>query len=321
MRFKFLSKYFPLPKFLTPHYIGVSFSDFNIKVISFDKNHQKPEFKNIIIPLEKGSIVNGKIENMNEVVAKLSTIKKLFGIPSVFFTIPDELIYIYQVSIPVGHDGDITEGVAFTIEENVPLPLDDTIFDFTPVKIVGSEDEYQTEVVVVACAKKELDKFTQAILSSGLSSVGCIHESQAITNAVVPKNFLGTTCIVHARMDRIGIYLIKDNIVHFSTLRSIVDGDYSDQFLDEYEKFLEYYLKYTRDESESRESAFVVCGEFEYAKKIVEPVIGKDGPLRNAKLANVWTNVLKIEDTTPNISYEDSLNFTSPVGAILSDIM
>ena len=320
MRFEFLSKYFPLPQFLAPRHIGVSFSDLSIKAISFDRTLSKPELKKAIIPLEKGTIIDGKIVNTREVAAKLSEIKEFFNSPFIFFTVPDELTFVFQVLIPIGRGGNAIESVAFSIEENVPLALADTVFDFTPIKIAQSEAEYQASVVVAACVKKEVEKFVNAIHESGLELVGCIHESQAIANAVILKKSSGTSCIVHARKDRVGIYLVKDNTVHFSTLRSILEGDYKNQFLDEYEKFLEYSLKYNTGDGQDVKTIFV-CGEFEYAQKIIEAIAGSDNPVKNAKLSNIWANVLKIEENTPSISYEDSLNLAGPAGAVLSAII
>ena len=91
---------------------------------------------------------------------------------------------------------------------------------------------------MAACAKNEIEKFIKIIQDSGLEPIGCIHESQAIANALTSKNFKEKLCIVHARENRIGIYLIKEGIAHFSTLRSVLGDNYEQQFLDEYENFL-----------------------------------------------------------------------------------
>jgi len=319
MRFRFLSKYFPPPQFLKPPCIGVSFSDFSIKAISFDKTSADPFLKSVVMPIEKGSIVAGSIVNMGDVIKKLSVARKNFNLPFVFFTIPDELTYVFSTSILVGNRGNATENVAFVMEENVPLSLNDTIFDFVPTKIVRSDLEYDASVVVAACVKKEVEKFIEALRKGGFEPMGCIHESQAIANALVPKKFLGTLCIVHARENRVGIYLVRDNLVIFSTLRSVLDGDYKKQFMDEYEKFLEYCLKYDTNQNQQVKSV-LVCGEFEYAKKAVETIIDSSNCAKDVKLSNVWTNVFEIDKHLPDIPYEKSLSFAGSIGATLSDI-
>lgn len=322
MRFEFLAKHFPLPKFLKPKHIGLSFSDTNIKAISIEGNHLKPDLKSIIIPLDEGSIVGGKIIDIEKVTTKLSVVKEYFDSPFVVFTIPDELVYTYQTKIPLVEKENAFEAVAFTIEENVPLSIGDTVFDFKPMQVLKVENGYEVNTVVVACVKKEVERFCEVIARSGLTLFGAINESQAVADAVISKSSPDTFCIVHAMRDRVGVYLVQSNIVHFSTIRSILPGDYRDQFLDEYKKFLEYSERYNSAGEDQSIKAVFVCGDFEYAKKVVEVIIESgDISVKNVKLSNVWSNVLKIDETTPSVSYEDSLNFAGPVGAVLSDIL
>jgi len=319
MKFGFLYKCFPPPKFLKLPHIGISFSDDNIKAIFFDKTSTPPYLKSVIVPIEKGAIVSGSIVNTEEVVKKLSSIKETFNLEVVFFTIPDELIYVFSASVPVGLNSNITESVAFIMEENVPLPLSDIIFDFVPTKIVQSESEFKASVVVTACAKKEVEKFIDTLRKAGFSPIGCIHESQAVADAVIPQKSTEAFCIVHAKEKRIGIYLVKNNLVHFSTLRSIMEGDYKKQFLDEYVKFSEYYSKYDTGQNQPIKSVFV-CGEFEYAKEAVEAIVDSPDTLKDVTLSNVWANVFEINKFLPSIPYEESLNLSGPIGAVLSDI-
>jgi acylphosphatase len=270
--------------------------------------------------LEKGVVVDGKIVNLKEFVGKLATIKSNFDSSFVFFTIPDELAFVFQVLVPLSGGGNIAESIAFTIEENVPLTLSDTVFDFSPIGIIKNESGYQAEVVVAACVKNEVEKFIEALRDSGFEPIGCIHESQAIVNAVLPKNTTGLSCIVHARRDRIGIYLVKNNIVNFATIRNISSGDYKNQFLDEYEKFSEYSLRYSPDNKPVIKNV-LVCGEFESAKKVAESFMEGEGAMKDAKLSNVWSNLFRIENYTPAIGFEDSLNFAGPIGSVLSDVV
>lgn len=318
MEFKYLSRHFPLPRFLKPSHVGVAFSDTSIKAIAFDKK-TITRFKSTLIPLEKGAIVNGGIANMEEVVKKLSVVRKNFDSPFVFFTISDELSYVFSTSVLTA-GGDITEAIAFIIEENVPLSLSETIFDFTPTQIVPSESEYSASAVVAACAKKEVDKFTEAFRKAGFEPVGCVHESQAIAKAVIPQNFSGTFCLVHAKGDRVGIHLVKNRTIYFSTLRTILTGDYKREFLDEYEKFLEYCAKYDANQNQPIKAVFI-CGEFANAQQVVEAMSASADFPQNIKLSNVWTNLFEINKYAPEIPFEKSLSFAGCIGAALSDII
>jgi hypothetical protein len=319
MKLKSLSKYFPPPQFLKPPHIGVSISDTSIKAISFEKKAKGPRFKSAIVSIERGAVVNGSIISMEEVVKKLSVVRKNFNSPFVFFTVPDELTYVFSASVPTS-GGDITEAVAFIIEENVPLSLSETIFDFVPIQIIQSDSKYTASIVVAACVKKEIERFLEAFHKADFEPIGCVHESQAIAQAILPKNLSGTFCIVHARGNRIGIHLVKNKTIYFSTIRSVLSDDYKKEFLDEYEKFLDYCLKYDINKNQPIKSIFV-CGEFENAQKVVESINDHDNLPQNIKLSNVWTNVFEIDKYIPDIPFEKSLSFAGSIGTALSDII
>lgn len=318
MKFGFVSKHFPPPEFLKPRHIGVSFSDTSIKAVFFDKKSDKQSFKSFVVPIEKGAIINGGIANAAELVKKLSILRKNFDSPFVFFTVPDELVYVFSASVPSSGD-DVTEAVTFIIEENVPLSLNETVFDFNPIQIEPSGSEYSASVVVAACAQKEIEKFSEIFYKSGFEPVGCMHESQAIARSVVPKKLSGTFSIIHARENRIGIHLAKDKTIVFSTIRNVSE-DYEKEFLDEYEKFLDYCTKYSGGIKDQLLKGAFVCGQFGSAQKIIEAVNGAKNGQTNVKLSNVWVNVFDIDKHLPEIPFEKSLNFAGAIGAAISDI-
>lgn len=302
---------------MKPPHIGISFSDKSIKAVSFDIKNPRSNLKVFITPLEPGTIVDGSIANFEEIVKKLSVIKTNFSSPFVFFALPDEISYVFSAEVPAIPGSDLSESVAFIMEENVPLALCDIIFDYAPVKINNSGSENTSLVVVAAGVKRETQKYTDVLKGAGFEPVGCIHESQAISGAVVPKEYKGTAYIVHAREDRVGIHLVKNSFVCFSTIRNI-SGSYKKEFLDEYEKFEDYCSRYNSNSAQTAIPVFV-CGEFESAKTAIEVLVGL-GKSQNAKLSNVWNNVLNIAEHIPDIPYEKSLSFAGAIGAVSSDI-
>jgi hypothetical protein len=320
MQFGFLSKHFPPPKFLKPEYAGISFSDSNIKAIYFDKGKSKPNIKNLNVSLEAGAIVGGNILNPESVIKSLSNLEDGFGGMQVFFTVPDELVYIYSVKIPVASGKDVSESVAFTIEENVPVSLSDAVFDFLPFEVMEEGEAYLATFIVAVSVKREVEKYVQVLKESGFEPLGCIHESQAAANTLINKKSTGSTCIVNATKNRLGLYLAIHSAVVFSNIVPVSADGYKKQFLGEYEKFLEYSIKHDIGGNKPAEQV-LVCGEFEYAKKAVETIVETSSFTKNAKLGNVWTNVLSIEKNAPSISFEDSLGLAEPIGAVLSEII
>ena len=308
-----LLPYFPLPKFLHPPHIGISFSDSHVKAVLF-KGVEPSSIKSLKLALPTGAISSGLIVKKDELVGILKKVREEFNTPFVSFTLPDDLVYIFNTEVPATRGGSITESVAFAIEENVPLSLAETVFDFVPTHVVGSHPEYKAKTVVAAAAQKEVQKFVDLLYESGFSPLSCIHESQSIANSIIPTHEIGLVYIIHARRNKIGIYLVEDGVVRFSTLRTILESDYKKQVSDEYEKFLEYRSKY--DVTSAIVPKMLVCGEFVYAKEAVEALSQTAGTLK-AELPNVWINVRRRDASVPNMPYEESLEFASAVGAAL----
>ncbi len=312
-------KYFPPPQFLYPKRIGISFSDLSIKIIKFGHGASPFPIQTLLIPLEPGIVISGVIIKPEELTKKIAEVKDKLHSSYVSFTIPDELSYIFGTSIKVLVGQDARESVAFTIEENVPLSLEDTVFDFRALSIKRSEVGTQAKIVVAACVKKEVEKTISVLRAAGLEPLYCLPESQAIAEALIPKDFVGAACIVHARENRVAIYLVKNGLVQFSTIRSVETNDYGQEFLDEYGKFLDYWSKYDSSLDRTINTIFV-CGEFEYAKQVVAAISSSSIYKEPILLANVWGNVFNIEKYTPELPYETSLSFAGAIGATIGKL-
>ena len=314
-----LLKYFPPPKFIDPVKVGISFSDLSIKAVLFEKGSFGPAVKSLMIPLEQGIIKEGLILKPEELVKKLKEVKEKINSPFISFTIPDEVTYIFSSSVPISQGKDATESIAFSIEENVPISLSDTVFDFIPIGVKQIDSGYEGSFIVAACVRVEVEKIINSLERAGFDVVCGIPESQAVVNAVIPKNSEGFSCVVHIRDNRVGMYLVNKNVVTFATIRSLSPEDYENQVADEYEKFDEYYNKYGDSKGSTIKNVFV-CGEFEYAKRAVSIISSKCQPSIKVVLANIWSNSLSLHESTPNLPYEKSLSFAGSVGATIDNL-
>ncbi len=319
MNLSSLLRHFPTPTFLNPSHVGVSFSDFSLKMSKFGGTAPMLTIDTLLLPLEQGVVSSGVILKPEEITKKLMEAKPKFHSDYAVFTIPDEFTYVFTASVPVVKPHDLTEAVAATLEENVPMSYEDTLFDFTPLSIVRAEKDYKAEVVVVACVRREVEKLVGVLSNAGLEPLSCLPESQAVIEAVVPKDFSQDVCVVHARDNRVAIYLAKNRLVNFVTIRNVAKDNYEQDFLDEYSKFTEYVSKYG-ETKHGRPLSVYVCGEFEYAKRVVLALSGSEGEGAKPVLANVWQNVFDISKHTPDLPYEVSLSFAGSVGAAISKV-
>ncbi len=307
---------FPTPKFLNPPAAGLSFSQKNIRAVLLDGGSEKTLKSYHSVPLKPGTITNGTLANQKDFVAALLQIKNKIGVKYVSFTIPDELAYVFITSVPVSPGQDAASSIEFTIEENVPMSLHDVVFDFEPISTKEQDGGTVGEFVVAAASRSIVEAFTEAIRAAGFTPYKCMHESQAIASSVVPRGSKRTICVVHARPDRVGMYLVLNNIVHFSTIHPVVSTEnYAQDVLDEYDKLNEYWSKYSSPKTDASISSFIVCGELEMAKIALDTLKMKTS-LPTA-LADVWGNAVSLQKFIPSLPYEESLSFAAAIGMAL----
>lgn len=308
-------KYFPLPKFISPTRVGISFSDLSVKAVFFENGSFGSNIKSLILPLDPGVIKEGIIIEKDILTEKLKEIKQKIEVSFVSFAIPDEITYIFNCIVPVVEGRDATESIAFSIEENIPISLADAVFDFVPISVRIGENGYEGNFIVNACTRKEVLNYIEVLEDAGFIVLGALPESQSVANVVVPKGISGFSTIVHIRDNRVGIYLVNGGIVTFVTIRALTQDAYEKEVIDEYDKFKEYYSKYGGSKDVLIKNLFV-CGEFEYAKRAVS-IISKNYPGISVSLANIWHNLLSLHEETPNLPYDKSLSFAGSIGATL----
>src|SRR3989344_965097 len=308
MRFANLLNKFPPPKFLDVPFSGIVFSDTKIKTLVLDKkNHKLVSFSESEIPT--GIIESGIVKNEQALTEVLTKEKSKLSSPFVRFVIPDEVSYTFSASVPVSAAKDISESVEFILEENVPLPLSDISFDFTPLGVV----DFSATVIVTAVSSSSLASYLGVLRSASLSPLSCTNESQSMARSVIPENNKGNYAIICIHTNSVGIYITSGNIVEFSSTLAISPDD-SESFASmvtlEFKKVLDYW----KDKNTSSRDLIhcFICGRHEVAKK-VEQEMQKNSTIKTS-LANVWTNTFSLQEYIPDMSFEDSLRFGSAVG-------
>ncbi len=311
-------RYFPVPELLNPDVVGISFSDLAIKAVSVPRNSKHYPVKTSFIPLNKGIVVGGIILDQEAFVLELRKISKNFAEEKVVFTVPDELVYVYKTEVALPKGGNIKESILFTLEENVPLSIDEAIVEFIPIYPKNKISEDKIRAVVTVCAKKDIEFISNIFDSAGFDAICAIPESQALVLSTIPQNKEGNVVIVHARENRIGIYMVVDRVINFATIRNTADDSYSTNFVDELQKFKEYWQSYEGEHFDNVE--VYVCGDFKYAKDVVATLKSNSSISSKPIFPNIWTNIFNIADYTPNVSFEDSLSLAGATGASIINL-
>lgn len=317
---KFL-KNFPPPKYLDAPYAGIAFSDSSIRILTLDKKNKHPIFfEETTLPL--GIIEMGKIKNEEALIKILTDIRAGLKTPFVKFSMPDETSYVFTAKVPVTPSGDAKESVSFILEENVPLLLADTSFDFDIQKIDETSAGYFAQITVIASATSLVMPYVLALQKADFEPLACTSESEATVYAVMPKNPNVAGVAIHVHRQSVGLYIASGYRVEFSAVIPISVGDATEIKVQaikaELLKAVNYWLgKRSAVSGSDQLLPCYLCGRSEMLNDILLQI--NQIPKMKALIADVWSNAFSLDEFVPEMPFETSLRFASAVGLFLDD--
>lgn len=313
--------YFPVPDYLLLANSGITLTDKSVKFAQFKKTGKGLELVHFVdMPLNKGAISSGYINDTNEVKKSLEYLKNLYNLRFVRATLPEERAYVFTTEIDKVPYEDLRDTIGFTIEENAPVSLEKSIFDFD---IIGKTDGPKIRVAVTVVTYKGTVLYTDVFESAGLSPVSFEIESQVIARAIVPKGDTRTQLIVNLSTEKTGMYIVEDEIVHFTSTTPFgarnIDGAYPDihDLKSELRKIFAFWN--TRLDPNGipvrKIEKILIVGDEATREDFVSEIMS-DIAIEYA-LANVWVNALSFEETVPNIPFKESLACAAAIGLSL----
>lgn len=308
-----LSKFFQLfdtPKYIDTNCAGISISDNHIRFIDFKNNKDGLYLSKYgEYSLSEGSIVAGNINNPEEIQNVLNKIKQTTQIENVRACIPEEQVYLFEMDLDDNvSPKDAMGAIEFKIEDNVPLPASEVIFDY----FLQKEPDNKIQAVVSALPRKIVLAYEELFVKAGFNLYSMGIESQSIASSVIPVFDNHINIIVRFSIDKVGVYIVCDRVVHFTSTFSYV-GDTNvniEMISSEIKKIINYWNS-TRDDQKFKISEIFVCGE-NFDPSITEKLFNSTSI--KTTLPNVWQNVFDIKKSVPDISFKDSLKYASAIG-------
>ena len=104
-----------------------------------------------------------------------------------------------------------------SLEEHIPLPAPETIFDYELL----SENEESLELEVVTISKNIIENYLSVFKNCGISVCSFELEAQAIARSVVPRGDMDTYMIVDFGEKSTCIFIISKGVVMFTSTLDI----------------------------------------------------------------------------------------------------
>ncbi len=321
MKLEKIFEAFPPPEFLDIPFAGLSMHDTAIRVIQFGRKGKKiyiAKYAEKVLP--PGVITSGQVNNKEELIHVLQTLKKDLDLNYVKISLPEEKAYLFTAKIPIVPENGVKSAVESKIEENVPVPPGELISDYN---IIDSSQPDYLRVVVSNMPISVVDVYMEIVTSAGLTPLSLEIESQAITRSLIKPESVETVLIVNYALDKVGLYVVSNRVVHFtSTIQTKGDTETDMDLLShEIKKLYTYWhtLKENVDRPERKIQEIIVCGE-----NVSDSVIPYLSTHHNTKvlLGNVWVNAFDVNVNVPAITFTDSLKYPASIGfALPSNIL
>ena len=255
---------FPPPKILETALAAVDISDTSIKYLNvkYNKVGCVPDaFETIRIP--DGVVVSGVVKKPGELTKYLEVLRKKHEDTLVSASLPEELAYLFDISISKGEKGvDIKSSIEFALPNRVPISIEDAIFDYDIV----DEDASMYKVSVTVYPKQVVNGYIKALEDAGFSIHGLELEAQAVARSIVARDTKGISMVIDFGRTRTGI-TITDGQTPIFTTTVHVGGDAITKAIRESKSISEEDADLLK-----REAGLTHCDDPELHAQIVETV-------------------------------------------------
>ena len=355
MSSKILTRFFPVPKFLQIPMVGFDISSDSIKLIEIKekRNHLSIE-RYDKLDLPRGCIEKGDIKSPDILKRHLTEVRKKHGLKYIAVSLPEEQSYVFSVTIPNVSPKEVRDSIELQIEEHIPLPASDVVFDYTTMSV--HKETGDITLVVFALPIAIVESYFAILEDAGFVPLVFETEANALARAIIPNNSPASSMIIDLGNTRSVFTIVENNTAVFNVTADFGGADITRAIqkqmgitFEEAEKLkLERgIIRDTKDEifSSSISTLAVLKDEINKYYSYWNNRSGKDKTINTTiekiyfcggasalkrlneflsgylevsfQLADVWVNVISLEKEVPPITKKESLHYATAIGLAL----
>ena len=206
---------FPVPRVLSFPSAGLEISEHSLKHLSFKGKSVLSLKAYGNCDLKPGVISHGEITDPVGLSKTLHSFLDEVGTPYVHVSLPEQKGYVFRMMIPKSENLLVRDAVEFRIEENIPLPASDIIFDCE--ELVHESNENELAVNVTAFPRATVEMYYVALADAGFIPLSFEIESQAAARALLRAGDTEARMLVDFGETRTVIAVAERGVVRFTT--------------------------------------------------------------------------------------------------------
>ncbi len=167
---------------------GVDVSDEAIKFIDLQSTARGVRVKQYAtIEIPKGAIVRGEIKDPAPVIEGLRTLQSEYAVSFAHASLPQEHAYLFQASLPCDvPPQQIKTSIEFKLKENIPLAPEEVLFDFQSIAL-GAEHKREQLYAVSAYPRELIESYIAVFDEAGITLMSLETEGEANTRSVISQ--------------------------------------------------------------------------------------------------------------------------------------
>lgn len=350
----FLARAFPIPRSLVLSNTAVDICDGVMRFFSRDQKH------GMFIPRDFGTLAfprlhtsqNDKVKE--EAVTILGNWAHARGQKIVNAIIHEDEAYVFKVSVPTSDRSQIRSAIEALLEENVPIPPSDAIFEYTIV--ARDEKLHESTVAVTALSRASVNEYLDIFKKSGLTVASLDTEARAMAKALFTKDDTNVHAVLAIAERHSVVFIAERGAVVFSSSIEVGSRDFdkaiaktlnitedaartlkheqaitpakdeanlfeatlsvSSTIRDELAKVLAYWKAQGKKEREFVDVSEIILLGSDSVNAGFAQYISATSKIP-CRIGSVWTNTEGPDKTLPTLHHNDSLDYGSVIGTLI----
>lgn len=202
--------------------VGLDIGDHSIKLAELKKTGSGYELVNYaVLPTPREAKVGETMSDPLALAPALDNLIEMYQgkIPKAAIALEGNSVLIRHFTLPDMPDQEMVEAVKFEVEANMPIPLAQLVVDFIRVGEADEGSGKKVEVMVVAARKDILNKFVEAVSTTGLEPVIVDIEPLALLRTLKLNqdvDNLGNFAIVNIGSTSTNISVFENTVLRFT---------------------------------------------------------------------------------------------------------
>lgn len=325
---RFIKRYIPVPKMISFEHAGVDIGVDHIRFLKMKRKGHDLEILDYGTEKVTSTVRQDKpLASQEDIVLVLKKIQKEHKLKYVEVSLPEEKIYLYMSEIDDGPYDSIRNQIESKIEENVPVTIDDAIFDYT--RVTGIANTNKSLYSVTVASKKDIEDYIDLFASANMEVVSFLIQNQALTKTFVKEGDVASYCIVAVEKHSVVVSIVSFGIVIYTSTinRSVFKEEDGELVLETPEllsdvvadinKIMTFWLSYVDKNKkysfQKIESIILTSTHNDILKSDFANKISAQLGIPT-DIGDVWKNVVDVQKHIPQIHKNESYQYAVAIG-------